>query len=985
MPKSYPRSALLSCALIALLSLRVTDAHAQAMSSLARDLVLNIDEPVDWSPAGKAAGTRGITVAARSSIRVSGTARHPMGVAEILLNKNRASSAEKPDGSTEFIGYVRVEEKMTSAEVTVITKNGTRIPVRYQITPTKPLPPQSTAKAAWEMKSAEVGFTGKRYAVIIGISKYEDKEIPSLKYADEDAKAFYDFLRSPLAGMGGFEPENIQILLNEAATYRNMKVALFDFLKNATENDVVYIYYAGHGAPDPDRRDNLYLLPYDTKATQIGGTGFPMEDMNKALRQVTAAHKILITDACHSGGVMKEGTRALEINDINNVFLNRLSASRGVHATFTASSANQTSIEGEQWGGGHGAFTHFLLQGLSGLADENQDHVVDLGEMMAYAIANVDKATGHRQVPMIGPTAYNPVFPVAIVLPGQEIKKISADEIAKYHKVSNVMTAALESAWIPPDSMVLVAGIPDTLRVRLQNDNKDVLPPTLLRWVSSNQSIATVDENGVVTPVTPGTVQISASREGRKVTTLLRILPKASDVAFHPVESELQLVLTERFQVQSDLLIGTDQWVRGMAPRLTLSDTLILRQEPNLEFAAYREGVATLSASIAGRTKEWKVRVIPPSVKIKPLPVAVPVNDSTQLGAWRVRPDGKVLGDASSVAWESRDTTRVTVRNGMLRTRGIGKSVVKATLGNAVDSVVTFVLGDLLLGVDDGGESIATVAIASGQLMPLLPKGVNGASPALSPRGDRIAFISGKRLFVMDTDGANVHRVTPDMKGILGARMSSYEEHSPSFTSDGARIVFISNAHGNYEVLSIAADGTDIKRLTGTSQQERNVSSAPTTPQIAFERVVASDAADIVVALPDGTQERQFHSEVPFGMDRFRAGKPKFLPGGMELVYVKRWAGGGGESLHLMDALTGNTTKDLVPQQKEHALIFAVSPDGQRIAFHRVAEWGKRNNSILVIDRNGGLLKTVLLAEHVQLKSLTWGAVPLEQRAKEAR
>lgn len=980
------RRSSLACSLLVAASVSQASALVQTGSTLQKGLVLEIEEPLDWSEAGKSKlGTRGITVAARSSIRVSGNARHPMGVSEILLNKNRASSAELPDGTTKFVGYVRVEEKMASAEVTVVTKTGLRIPVRFNITPVKPIPAAPTPKAAWEAKSSEVGFTGKRYAVIIGISKYEDKDITALRYADEDAKAFYDFLRSPLAGLGGFEPENIQILLNEAATYRNMKVALFDFLKNATAQDVVYIYFAGHGSPDPERRDNLYLLPYDTKATQIGGTAFRMEDMNKALREVTAAHKILITDACHSGGVTSEGTRgALNINDINNVFLNQLTSSTGVHATFTASGANQTSMEGEQFGGGHGAFTYFLLEGLKGAADENQDHIVDLGEMMKFATINVERATARRQVPMIGPTAYNSSFPIALVIPGQEIAKISIDEIAKAHKISNVMTAALESAWIPPDSLVLVAGVSDTLQVRLQNDTRDVLPPAILTWSSSNNAIATVNEAGVVTPLTRGTVTISASRDGRRVTTLIRVLPKASDVAFLPADSALELVLTESFRVQSDLLIGTDQWFRGMAPRLTLSDTLTLRQRPDLEFVAYREGTAKLTASIAGRTKEWTVRVVPPLLKIAPFPVAVPISDSITLAAWRVRADGKVLGDAVNVTWRSSDTTRAVVRNGHLHTRGIGKSVVHGTLGDASDSVVTFVLGDLLVGTDGGGgENISTLAIANGQMSSLLPKNVQGSEPALSPRGDRIVLVSQKRLYVMDTDGSNLRRLTPDMKGSLGARMSSYEEHSPSWANTGDRVVFISNAYGNYDVLSIALDGTDVQRLTSTGEQERNVSSALDAPQIAFERVIASDAADIVVSLPDGTQSRQIHDEVPVGLDRYRAIKPKFMPGATEMVYVKRWAGGGGESLHLMDVMKGITTKDLVIQQKQHALVFAISPDGQRIAYHRVAEWGRRNNSILVIDRNGALLKTIPVNEDIQIKSLAWGASPIPQRARD--
>ena len=112
-------------------------------------------------------------------------------------------------------------------------------------------------------------------------------------------------------------------------------------------------------------------------------------------------------------------------------------------------------------------------------------------------------------------------------------------------------------------------------------------------------------------------------------------------------------------------------------------------------------------------------------------------------------------------------------------------------------------------------------------------------------------------------------------------------------------------------------------------------------------------------------------------MDHFRAAKPKFMPGATEFVYVRRWAGGGGESLHIMEVLTGFNTKDLVAQQKQHALIYAISPDGQRIAYHRVAEWGRRNNVIVIIDRNGGVLKTVPIQEDIEIKSLAWGAAPV--------
>lgn len=950
-------------------------------------LVLDIAEPVSWSR-NAPAGTRDFEAARASFIRVAGTAAHPQGVKEVRLNKNVASIVPKPDGTTEFIGYVRVEQRMTSAVVEVVTNANEVIPTVYKITPVEPPPPPPTPvanTAVWSSKTDAAKATGKRWAVIIGISQYEDPDIPSLKYADVDAKAMYEFFRSPLAGLGGFKPENMQLLINKDATYTNMKVALFDFLKQAAPEDVVYIYFAGHGAPDPGRRENLYLLPYDARAGSMGGTAFRMDDMNRALAEVTAAHKILITDACHSGGVSTAATRALGENAINEAFLSRMTAANGVQAILTASDKAQQSLEDARWKGertpGHGVFTHYLLKGLKGSADANGDQIVDLFEMMQFTIDSVSQATARAQTPVAAPTAYDGSFPVSLVLPGVDIPAISDAEIAETNKSTTIALSLASFPWIPSvDSLVMVVGgAPETLKALLKNENRDAVPPSYLSWMSSNSAIARVDATGRVTALAGGTVQITASNEKarRDVRTLIRVLPRPSEVVFLPRESSLTLVLTEKFQVSSDLLIGSDQWIRGMAPQLMLSDSLSLRQLPGLEFEAYRAGTATLTATIAGVRKDWAVRVIPPNVKAQPIPVAMPLEDSVKLSAVRVRPDNKVLGDAPNAAWHSVDTSRAVVRDGWLVARGIGRARVVASLGNATDTVSSFVLGDLLVATTSkAGANVATIGLRGGTAYPLLPPDLAGAQPALSPKGDKIVFVSSKtkRLYVMDTDGSNVRRLTPDLKGLLGARLSSYEEHSPSWTNDGASVVFISNAHGNYEVLSVNAAGTEVQRLTSTDQRETNVVAATDGPRIAFDRAISGDDADLVIALRDGSQQQQIRHTLPFGQPRYSTIKPRFMPGGQALLYVKRWAGNAGESLHIMDINSGATTKDLLAPQKDNAILYAVSPDGQYVAYHRLAEWGSRNNSIAVIDLNGVVLRTISLDRGVEIRGLAWGA-----------
>ncbi|MEX0893236.1 MAG: caspase family protein [Gemmatimonadota bacterium] len=948
-----------------------TPLAAQAQSGLE----ITIEEPTDWQEEGP--GRRGIVVQPRSSIRVSGVARHPSGISELLLDGNRASIAPQPDGTVRFLGYVLVREKMTHAEITALTPSGERATARYSISPTAPPAPRAESpEEAWNAAGSD--FRGKRWAVVIGISEYRDPGVQGLKYADRDAKAVYDFLRSDLAGMGGFAPENIQLLLNEDATYQNMRVALFDFLKNATEEDVVYIYYAGHGAPDPDRLENLYLLPYDANSRQLGGTGFPMEDMNRALRNVAAKHKILITDACHSGGITAEGTRSLAVNRINEVFLEQMSTSTGVQVMFTASASNQESLEDEQWGGGHGVFTHYLLEGLKGSADEDGDHIVSIGEAMDYTKSQVTRETRQRQVPQISSTAYDYRFPVALVLPGAEVPDIPIDEIRKANALSNIMTSAYESAWVPPDSILTVAGGTDTVAIHLANDRTDRLPPELVEFSSSNTSVVTVDDEGVITGQNGGLAQIRAQGLNRSVTVSVRVLPRPEQVSFSPAADEIQLVVGEPLKISTDLLLEGDKWMRGVPPKLSAPDPNVLRSDGGGQFTGERVGTTTIQADIGGVTKEWRVEVIAPQVAIKGPPMALPVGDSLRLTASRTRPDGSVLGDAANVIWRSSDTTKAVMRDDILHTRGIGKVTLNAFLGDSEDSVTVFILGDLLLGVRGRmGETILSVSMHSGEAVPLLPDTLKASEPALSPDGSRIAFVVDNRIHIADTDGQNVRRLTPDMEGVLGFRASRYEEHTPVWSNDGARVVYVSNAPGNYQILSIAPDGGDVRRLTESNSQERDVATSREAPRIAFERMVSADDTDIVVALSDGTQAVQFTSNVPAAMVKFSEHKPQFVIGTPFLIFARRSTGRDGEALALMDISNGKAGGELVPAIRDHVILYAVSPDGRWIAYHQRALWGRKNSSLTLIDIEGKPVKNLHIGDGVEITHVAWGASPL--------
>jgi uncharacterized caspase-like protein len=251
-----------------------------------------------------------------------------------------------------------------------------------------------------------VGDPGQRWAVIIGVSDYEDSRIPSLRYAARDAQVFHDWLVSPAGGR--YAPSKAKLLLNRNATNEKIKDALFNWLKQAIEEDVVVIYFAGHGSPEsPDAAQNLYLLPYNARYDNIAVTGFPMWDIETALKRfIKAKRVVIVADACHAAGVGQafdvavRADRGLQVNQINSGLQNLTEIGEGV-CVISASRDKEFSQEGREWGGGHGVFSYYLIEGLKGAADFDKSGTVSVGEITVYVSQQVRRATRNAQNPIV--------------------------------------------------------------------------------------------------------------------------------------------------------------------------------------------------------------------------------------------------------------------------------------------------------------------------------------------------------------------------------------------------------------------------------------------------------------------------------------------------------------------------------------------------------------------------------------------------------
>jgi Tfp pilus assembly protein PilF len=247
------------------------------------------------------------------------------------------------------------------------------------------------------------GFSIPRsYALIVGISAYKNLAAnQQLQYAERDAQAIFTVLISPEGG--NFKAENVHVLTNEKATLASLRREIDTWLPGAAKaDDRVVIYFAGHGFIVGGKG---YLAPYDFDIARASETGLPMDELGAAIgSKIQGKWKVLLTDACHSGAISPEDTENL------NGKLANLDRSL---FSLTASRARERSFEHPDLRGGHGVFTHFVVLGLEGEADTDQNGVVTADELAEYVHTQVREYTGGQQNPTSDKANYDPQMQLA--------------------------------------------------------------------------------------------------------------------------------------------------------------------------------------------------------------------------------------------------------------------------------------------------------------------------------------------------------------------------------------------------------------------------------------------------------------------------------------------------------------------------------------------------------------------------------------------
>ena len=219
----------------------------------------------------------------------------------------------------------------------------------------------------------------------VGISEYLADDLQNLNYAAKDAQDFVQTVSESDLQM--YSSTHSIVILNHDATTANIKDSLTVFSNQVNQDDVVMLFFSGHGY---NENDDQYFVTYDVSAADKSYNGVAFSFIRKRMTDMVNkhCHVVIFMDACHSGAMA--GTKDAEAKNI-------IWAMPGVIGYYSSTSSEK-SAELEDLG--NGVFTHVLLDAINGkVANKNGEITAQtLGE---YLRKNVWEKTKGRQTPIM--------------------------------------------------------------------------------------------------------------------------------------------------------------------------------------------------------------------------------------------------------------------------------------------------------------------------------------------------------------------------------------------------------------------------------------------------------------------------------------------------------------------------------------------------------------------------------------------------------
>ena len=220
------------------------------------------------------------------------------------------------------------------------------------------------------------------YALLIGIADY--KGLTPIPSAVMDVDKLHEVLVNP----GGFPPDNVEVLKNP--NLARMRSEIESFYKNKRHDDLLLLYYSGHGDKNKDRQLLLCSAESDRHKDDelIQSTALLVREILTYMEHSASKRQVLILDCCYSGAVLKgmdnfKGKNGK--NDYEHLF-------GGVGRVILTSSSNVEPSRASESRTGLSPYTRFLVEGIeTGAADQRQRGWVDATDLHNFTRLKVQQ------------------------------------------------------------------------------------------------------------------------------------------------------------------------------------------------------------------------------------------------------------------------------------------------------------------------------------------------------------------------------------------------------------------------------------------------------------------------------------------------------------------------------------------------------------------------------------------------------------------
>ncbi|MDP2209582.1 MAG: caspase family protein [Bacteroidota bacterium] len=219
-------------------------------------------------------------------------------------------------------------------------------------------------------------------AVVIGISRYKNTDVPSVDYANRGAT----IMKKYLTDIFGYDERRIIFADNENASLGDFKRIFEEQLRNYIKpgKSDVFIYYNGHGAPDPETKETFFV-PYDCNPAYAKSTGYPLKEFYNQLAKLPAKSITVVIDACFSGSSPKGAL----LKQVSPVFISVEEPIMAIENGLLFASSTGQQLSNWYPEKKHGLFTYYFLKALQGNADINNDKQLTVEEVEQYLLNNV--------------------------------------------------------------------------------------------------------------------------------------------------------------------------------------------------------------------------------------------------------------------------------------------------------------------------------------------------------------------------------------------------------------------------------------------------------------------------------------------------------------------------------------------------------------------------------------------------------------------